>query len=63
MLQTQIILNLSPKTLKILNVNITICDRKAVNAMLDLEASINLILYLLYMQLGMSELKSTIISL
>lgn len=45
------------------NVNITMGDKKKVNVMIDLGASINLMPYLLYFQLGLGELKPTIISL
>ncbi|KAM2960453.1 hypothetical protein FF1_030149 [Malus domestica] len=45
------------------SINITIGDKKVEKAMLDLGASINLMPYSVYLQLGLGELKSTTISL
>lgn len=51
------------KDLGSLNINIHIFDNKDVNAILDLCARINLILYLLYLQLGVGEWKPITMSL
>ncbi|CAN6570922.1 unnamed protein product [Malus baccata var. baccata] len=45
------------------SINITIWDKKVEKAMLDLGASINLMPYSVYLQLGLGELKATTISL
>ncbi|CAN6570916.1 unnamed protein product [Malus baccata var. baccata] len=45
------------------SINITIGDKKVEKAMLDLGASINLMPYSVYLQLGLGELKATTISL
>ncbi|CAN6707378.1 unnamed protein product [Malus baccata var. baccata] len=45
------------------SINITIWDKKVEKAMLDLGASINLMPYSMYLQLGLGELKATTISL
>ncbi|CAN6716294.1 unnamed protein product [Malus baccata var. baccata] len=45
------------------SINITIGDQKVEKAMLDLGASINLMPYSVYLQLGLGELKATTISL
>ncbi|XP_068315024.1 uncharacterized protein, partial [Pyrus communis] len=45
------------------SINITIGDKKVEKAMLDLGASINLMPYFVYLQLGLGELKATTISL
>nr|XP_028949313.1 uncharacterized protein LOC114821396 [Malus domestica] len=45
------------------SINITIGENKVEKAMLDLGASINLMPYSVYLQLGLGELKSTTISL
>ena len=57
--------NLPPKRKdpRSFKVNITIGDRKVVKAMLDLGASINLMPYSIYAQLGLGELKRTSMSL
>ncbi|XP_068304259.1 uncharacterized protein, partial [Pyrus communis] len=45
------------------SINITIGDKKVEKAMLDLGASINLMPYSVYLQLGLGDLKATTISL
>ncbi|CAN6562571.1 unnamed protein product [Malus baccata var. baccata] len=45
------------------SINITIGDKKVEKAMLDLGASINLMPYSVYLELGLGELKATTISL
>ncbi|KAB2611126.1 hypothetical protein D8674_019158 [Pyrus ussuriensis x Pyrus communis] len=45
------------------SINITIGDKKVEKAMLDLGASINLMPYFVYLQLGLGDLKATTISL
>ncbi|XP_068332811.1 uncharacterized protein [Pyrus communis] len=51
------------KDLGSFSINITIGDKKVEKAMLDLGASINLMPYSVYLQLGLGELKATTISL
>ncbi|XP_031276794.1 uncharacterized protein LOC116135240 [Pistacia vera] len=45
------------------NINITMGDKKIAKAMLDLGASINIMPYSIYLQLGLSELKSITMTL
>lgn len=44
------------------NINITLGNKKVAKAMLDLGASINLMPYSIYLQLGLGELKHTSMS-
>ncbi|XP_031273170.1 uncharacterized protein LOC116131647 [Pistacia vera] len=57
--------NLPPKLkdLGSFNINITMGDKKIAKAMLDLGASINLMPYSIYLQLGLGELKPTTMTL
>lgn len=51
------------KDLESFNINITVGDSKEEKVMLNLGASINLMPYSLYIQLGLGELKPTTMSL